>query len=287
MPNTLRLLFPQWQGGNNPTYHLGARLLAWLAPANEKSIQAEVPIELCQDIELPLENGIVARSVLLSQLKSATKIIEEHAPDRIIVFGGDCLVSQAPFAYLNEKYNGQLGVLWFDAHPDVSTPEMMPHAHAMVLGNLLGGGDAEFAKMVKVPIKPNLVMYCGLEKMLPKENDIVAKYGIEIAESQELAHSSNSVLNWIADNKIQHLAIHLDIDVLDPKLYRDTYAAKPGGYPYETTDGTMTFNQVSKVIKDVSAKADIVGFSIAEHLPWDAFNLQAFLSDLPIFNDDI
>jgi len=149
MPNTLRLLFPQWQGGNNPTYHLGARLLAWLAPANEKSIQAEVPIELCQDIELPLENGIVARSVLLSQLKSATKIIEEHAPDRIIVFGGDCLVSQAPFAYLNEKYNGQLGVLWFDAHPDVSTPEMMPHAHAMVLGNLLGGGDAEFAKWLR------------------------------------------------------------------------------------------------------------------------------------------
>ena len=30
---TLRLLMPQWQGGNNPPYHFGARLLSWLAPA--------------------------------------------------------------------------------------------------------------------------------------------------------------------------------------------------------------------------------------------------------------
>jgi len=34
---TLRLLMPQWQGGNNPTYYLGARLLAWLAPESGES----------------------------------------------------------------------------------------------------------------------------------------------------------------------------------------------------------------------------------------------------------
>lgn len=34
MEKTLRLLIPQWQGGNNPAYFLGAKLLAWLAPSN-------------------------------------------------------------------------------------------------------------------------------------------------------------------------------------------------------------------------------------------------------------
>ncbi len=29
---TVRLLMPQWQGGNNPHYSFGAELLAWLAP---------------------------------------------------------------------------------------------------------------------------------------------------------------------------------------------------------------------------------------------------------------
>jgi arginase len=261
-------------------------MLAWLAPDCDKdSIQVEVPVEPYQGTELQQENGVIGRSALLNQLKSATKIIEEHNPERIIVFGGDCLVSQAPFAYFNEKYNGRLGILWLDAHPDICTPELTPHAHAMVLGNLLGDGDAEFAKMVNVPISPDHVMYCGLEKASPRENEIVNNYGIRIAESQELAQSSTSVLNWIKDNQIQHLAIHLDIDVLNPKLYRDTYSAKPEGYPYQTVDGTMTFEQISRLIKDAATETDIVCLSIAEHLPWDAYNLHTFLSELPIFGD--
>ena len=41
---TLRLLFPQWQGGgNNPPYILGARLLNWLAPKSEGPFE-EVPV---------------------------------------------------------------------------------------------------------------------------------------------------------------------------------------------------------------------------------------------------
>ncbi len=28
---TLRLIFPQWQGGNNPPYYLGSQLLSFLS----------------------------------------------------------------------------------------------------------------------------------------------------------------------------------------------------------------------------------------------------------------
>ena len=81
----------------------------------------------------------------------AGNIIESHQPKRIIVFGGDCLVSQTPFAYLNEKYKGKMGVLWLNSHPHVSTPEIYMNEHAMVLGNLLGNGDPAFAEEVRVP----------------------------------------------------------------------------------------------------------------------------------------
>ena len=146
MSTTLRLLMPQWQGGNNPSYALGARLLSWLAPDGGDTLQVEVPVEEYMGEALPLENGVVARTALLRQILAAQKTLEAHSPERVIVFGGDCLVSQAPFAYLNEKYGGKLGVLWLDAHPDVSTPEMHRHVHAMVLGNLLGEGDSEFGR---------------------------------------------------------------------------------------------------------------------------------------------
>ena len=138
MSDTLRLIMPQWQGGNNPPYSLGAKLLAWLAPEAGNIPQVEVPVIPYDGSELPTENGVFAQTVLLQQQRSARKIIEAHQPKRIIMFGGDCLVSQAPFAYLNEKYHGKLGVLWLDSHPDVSTPEMYINEHAMVLGNLLG-----------------------------------------------------------------------------------------------------------------------------------------------------
>ncbi len=34
---TIRLLMPQWQGGDNPNYSFGAELLAWLAPDNDQT----------------------------------------------------------------------------------------------------------------------------------------------------------------------------------------------------------------------------------------------------------
>lgn len=61
MTDTLRLLMPQWQGGNNPAYAFGARLLAWLAPGADTTVQAEVPVEVENGMELLPENGVVAQ----------------------------------------------------------------------------------------------------------------------------------------------------------------------------------------------------------------------------------
>lgn len=61
---TLRLIFPQWQGGNNPPYYFGSKLLAWLAPDPTGPVE-EVPVTSPTDASLPVEEGVVARSVLV------------------------------------------------------------------------------------------------------------------------------------------------------------------------------------------------------------------------------
>lgn len=143
---TIHLLMPQWQGGNNGiSYPLGARLLAWLAPESD-ALLLEVPVEQFNGSAPALEDGIVGRKAIMKQLRAARNLLDAYEPERVITFGGDCLVSQAPFAYLNERYHGKLGVLWIDAHPDVTTPKHFSHSHAMVLGNLLGEGDSGLAK---------------------------------------------------------------------------------------------------------------------------------------------
>lgn len=282
--NTLRLYMPQWQGGNNPPYSFGAKLLRWLAPEAGSIPEIEVPVEPFEGNELPMEDGVRGRTVLMRQLRSCMNILNERQPDRVIMFGGDCLVSQAPFAYLNEKHDGKLGVLWIDAHPDISTPQMHRHVHAMVLGNLMGGGDPGFAAEVKKSIDPDRVMYAGLQQMSPDEEAVVNRLNIRKAGPRELAENSAPVLRFLAEQNISHLAIHLDLDVLDPGLFRALLPCEPVEKPYPAVVGEMTLAGVSRLIRDVSQKTDVVCISIAEHLPWDAMNLQSFLHSLPMFN---
>lgn len=281
---TLRLLFPQWQGGNNPPYYFGAQLLSWLAPDPQGPV-AQVPVDTPSDEPLAIEQGIRGRSALLRQMRHARSIIDEHAPDRIVVLGGDCLVDLAPFAYLNERYEGDLALLWVDAHPDVLTPEDFPNAHAMVLGNLLGEGDGDFVEAVKRPINPANVMYAGLMETSPVETALIKRLGLEHASPEQLAHSSEPVLQWFRSTGAKHLAIHLDLDVLDPSGFRSLLFANPQA-PVGAFDGIaqgkMPIADVVRLLADVAAVADVVGIGIAEHLPWDALALKNMLARLPL-----
>ena len=284
MSKTLRLLMPQWQGGNNPAYSFGARLLDWLAPGGENAETVEIPVEPPTGAAPVQENGIVARAALLKQLKAAATVIKARQPEKIIVFGGDCLVEQAPFSYLNERYNGELGVLWLDAHPDVATPAAYPHGHAMVLGNLLGAGDAEFAAFVKKPLNPKLVMMAGLQKTFSHETEVLDRLGIRRAGPLDLAQSSAPVLNWLAENRIKHLAVHLDLDVLSARVFRSLLCANPlEPCTLDAEWGDMDFAQLGRLLEDVAARTELVGFGITEYTPWDALNLRALLAKVPIF----
>ncbi|MEW6340643.1 MAG: arginase family protein [Pseudomonadota bacterium] len=282
--NTLRLLMPQWQGGNNPPYHFGAQLLAWLAPPANGPVET-VEVTPPGDTPLPIEEGIVGRSALLAQLHSARECVERHQPDRIVVLGGDCLVDLAPFAYLNERYDGELAVLWIDAHPDIMTPRDFQHAHAMVLGNLLGEGDPDFVKAVSRPLNPKRVMYAGLKETLGVENAFIKRLDLRHAGPADLATNSQAVLNWLKETGARKVAIHFDLDVLDPAQFRSLLFANPQT-PAGTFDGiaqgSMSIEQVVRLINDVTKVADVVGLGITEHLPWDALAMKEMLKRLPL-----
>ncbi|KQO17538.1 arginase family protein [Paenibacillus sp. Leaf72] len=299
---TIRLLMPQWQGGDNPNYSFGAELLAWLAPDNDQPL-IHVPVQAYDGTPLENENGIKGRQQLLEQLESAQHIINAHKPDRIIMFGGDCLVEQAPFAYLNERYGGELGLIWIDAHSDLVRYVGYDNGHTLPLGNLLGEGDEEFAKHVKVPLKPENVFIAGLAAPTEQEFEVISeafqrlgiapvepdtemiqRLGIKTAGTAELSSSTESIKKWIKESGIKHLAIHLDLDVLDPKAFRSLLFANPEApYPYSPA-GTMLMPQLLHLIKQLSEETDVVGLGITEHLPWDAINLKNLLGEIPIFN---
>ena len=288
---TLRLLFPQWQGGNNPAYHFGSQLLDWLAPEARGPVE-QVAVPQPNGATLQVEDGIVARRTLLNQVSDARRLIDKHRPDRLVVLGGDCLVDLAPFAYLNERYDGELAVLWVDTHPDVITPNESEHGHTMVLGNLLGEGDVEFAAAVKRPIKPQNIMFAGrrdtsgdFPEILSKEMEMFGRLKLRTAGPEQLANTSEPVLEWLRSTGAKHLAVHLDLDVLDPKLFRSLLFSNPDpAVPSVDTypSGRMKMDQVTRLLSDVGRIVDIVGLGITEHLPWDSLALRDMLAELPL-----
>lgn len=113
---TVRLIYPQWQGGDivrwvpeirNPDdaargYFLGAQLLAFLAP--HSSVQT-LTVPVTDGIaERRVTDGVLDRDAIVAQTRAAVSMLRAGDPDRIVTFGGDCSVSAAPFAFLAGKY---------------------------------------------------------------------------------------------------------------------------------------------------------------------------------------
>lgn len=281
---TLRLSFPQWQGGNNPPYHLGSLLLSFLAPEAKGPVE-EVPVAAPGSHSLTEVDGITGKPQIIGQLKDAAALIEKHDPDALVVLGGDCLVSLAPFAHLLNKYGDKLGVLWVDSHPDVQTAEQYSNAHAHVLGALIGTGDKDLVNHVTHRLSPSKIMIAGIHNPLAYESDYLSSHHVPTSGPEQVKAGAREVLEWIAREKIEYLAIHLDLDVLDPSLFRSVLFARPGRGEHDFGDvaeGKLTIEEVLQLINQATLAAEPVGLTLAEHMPWDMVNLKNMLSELPL-----
>ena len=281
--NVLRLNMPQWQGGDRPAYRLGAQVLAAIAPEPRGPVETiAVPPSAAR--VRPVDGSITSRGALLDQLTAARSAIVRHKPEAIVTLGGDCLIDLAPIAYLSERYGDDLAVLWVDAHPDVMGTAEFHNAHAHVLAMLMGEGDSEFVAAVSRPLDRCHILYVGLTETTPFETDFIKKHGLAHLAPEELA-SPNPVLTWLRVTEAMRVAVHFDVDVLEPVrydflLFRDPSAA-PDAF-HGVARGRMRFTQVSEILNAVASEADIVGLAIAEYLPWSVIEFAKALDTLPL-----
>jgi arginase len=291
---TLRLYYPVWQGGMSPLILESAPMIKMLLPQGNNCETAEVPISKEINKEIESKDGVNEPTILLKQIKAAEQILEIKKPEKIITLGGDCSSSQVPFDYLHGKYGSDVGIIWMDAHPDISTPKELHNEHTMVLGNLLGDGAEEFAKVVKNKYSYNKVMYAGLvyEGAFDYEKEYINKNKIRYATPEELKENSNKIISWIKEEGIKYLCIHWDLDVLSPNDFRSIFSAEPikEGEKSEFADfgyaiGKMKFTQAVRMISDVSKEAKLVGLTVAEYKPWDIYYIKNELKKIEIFND--
>lgn len=279
---TIRLLYPDYVSGGLETYYFGAHLMAHILPENERQPLVKVKIAPPDGREKRVTDGIYGKEEVLAGIREAMKAIEEEQPDRIITIGGNCMVSQAPFDYLHGRY-ANTGIIWVDAHPDVSmVKDQYPNAHAMVLGSLLGYGDASLSDLMKNrKFQADEILYVGLQGLHDYQEQFLKDMGVNYRVQTGDFVSEEEMRKFM--DRFDHILVHLDIDVLDPTLFHSTYFANPELVGDGSGGGRMTMDKLTEVLHCITDYADVVGLTIAEYLPFDEEKLHKMFAGLDIF----
>lgn len=285
--NTLRLIYPQWQGGDiakwitevkdpeqaSRGYYLGAHLLDFLAPSTgQKTLTVPVSTELCKRV---VTDGVLDRDAIAQQTRAALDILDIEKPDRIVTLGGECSVSVVPFTWLASKYPDDVAVIWIDAHPDITLPgDVYPAYHAMAVTALMGDGDKKILGQLPAKIDPSRILYVGLrdwerDEIKVRQNE----YGIKHLTPEETVSGSEKVIEWLRNTGASNVAIHFDMDVLDPNEIIAAVGVVPDG---------MKIAEVVRVINDVAKEKNLVGLTVAEPMPRTAIILKEMLNQLPL-----
>lgn len=249
---TLSLLFPQWQDAQAPQVYDGAqKVWTWVAKCAHAH---EVPVPPREALQL--QHGIIGWQNIVAQLRQAREIIEQEAPDAIFTIGGGCGVEIAPVSYLNAKYEADFGVLWFDAHGDLNTPESSPshRFHGMPLRTLLGEGEKTIVDLAFSHLSSEQVILCGGRDLDPPERQYIKERSIHVLSVHELIQK-DVLAQSIRAKGWKNIYVHLDLDVLDPQAFPFVQCPSENG---------MTVDQICRCIEKVKHVSNIVGCSILE-----------------------
>lgn len=284
---TIRLIYPQWQGGqiaqwipeiSDPElaargYYLGSLLLDFLAPATNME-KYTVPVSLDPHKRL-VTDGVLDRDILAAQTQAALAILEVVNPGKIVTLGGECSVSVVPFTWLAKKYDGDVAMIWIDAHPDITLPgDIYPGYHAMAVAAAMGLGDKQIVSRLPEKFRADRILLVGVRDWERDEIKIRQKeLGIQYLSPEDVARESTKLTEWLRQCPASKVVVHLDLDVLDPAEIIMAVGVSPHG---------MKMAEVVRVINDVAAQKQLVGLTIAEPMPRKAILLREMMTRLPL-----
>jgi arginase len=285
---TLRLEWPQWQGGepqavahytpgldvreSREVYGLGGELAAFLAPpADGPMARVTVPAYVA---DLPVVDGIVGKQEVLRQHHEALGLIRKYDPDRIVTLGGTCAVSLTPLSYLAERYTGNLAVIWLDSHADSNLPGG-PNCglNTMVVSHLCGRGDTDVLASLPGTVATDHLLLAGVHGWDDQDSHTHEAWGLHLIAPAPQPSFVDDVLAWVRGTGAQQVAIHFDLDVINSNEHAFGMAWEKDGISKTTALATIVA---------VAEEFDLVGLTVAEFVPREAIVLRSMLRHLPL-----
>ncbi|TLW90870.1 arginase family protein [Saccharomonospora piscinae] len=221
---------PQWQGsglgGASTRLPAGCEVLTALAEDLLGTPALRIPVGADTSAA---EHGILNRAALLDN-RGAQLTALENPEGPVLTIGGDCAADLVPLGVARYRYGSGLGVLWFDAHADINTPESSPSGafNGMVLRALLGESDPEFA--ADPAVAPGRAVLVGTRAFDPAERALVDS---GVVRHVPVPADPDDVVKALREADVSAVYVHIDVDVLDPGELVGSHDHEPGGLGVE------------------------------------------------------
>lgn len=173
-----------------------------------------------------------------------------------LVLGGDHSIAIGTLAGLGKHYNN-LGVIWFDAHADINTPETTPsgNIHGMPLAVSLGLGHERLVNIANYSpkIKKENIIIIGARSIDEGERVLIKQLGIKVYTMHEIdrlgmTRVMEESISYFKARHVDGVHLSLDLDALDPLYTPGVGTPVAGGISYRESHLAMEMLQEAMFI---------------------------------------
>ncbi|KXJ99524.1 MAG: arginase [Acidobacteria bacterium OLB17] len=202
-------------------------------------------------------------------IRSVSEIL--RAGEFPVILGGDHSIAIPTFSAISSHFRengGEVGLIWFDAHADINTPESSPsgNIHGMPLAVLLGEGDSRLVDLCGFSPKLNKKYFAhiGARDIDPGERAEIEKLGLrdhfftmsDIDRRGMAACVADAVK--IASAAPAGFAVTFDVDGIDPRFAPGSGTLVRGG---------ATYREAHLALEMIAENGRMLSFEIVEVNP--------------------
>ena len=243
--------------GPGPDY-----ILEHLPIASSDNVHRVVRIEVP---EAQLPRGSQPEIVqFIAELNAAIKkeveqaISEGYTP--IVFHGDDSLIMGTGLGLLDSNIN--YGLIYFDAHGDIHTPEtsISGFLFGMGIAHLIGMGFESILNLnrSKNQLNPGNIRFVGTRNLDPGEVDYIHQQQIPVITPDDIRNDIDRAIEKISIKHTDGVYIHIDQDVIDPPLSGASLCQEPNG---------MLPEELYTMLEHIKRTHPIKGISFGNYKP--------------------
>lgn len=167
-----------------------------------------------------------------------------------LVVGGDHSIAVGTVAGVSSHFHRQdkrIGLLWFDAHGDLNTPEttISGNIHGMPLASCIGRGPDALTRIgERFPmVDPERVALVGIRSLDPGERELIHELGIRCYTMRDIdlrgIHRVMAEALELVTTDTAGFHLTFDLDGTDPQVSPGVGTPVPGGTTYRESHAVM------------------------------------------------